>query len=587
MKKVLFLGLTILLGSYIIVMGEEISVTKGYGNLPLYFIENQGQADKDISYYAKISKQDIYLASERIIFSSYVEEKKSEFSLNFIGANKKVKIGGENKQEGKVNYFVGKDTSKWRRDISTYKEVVYHSIYPNIDLKLYGNGKYLEYEFIIGANADINVIKLEFKGIENLKINNEGDLVISTDLGEIIDSKPYIYQIIREEKKEITGSYCLLSDNSYSFKLGKEYNPEYPVVIDPVLTYSTYFGGSSDDYGRGIAVDSSGNIYITGNIGSTNFPVQSAYQGTNAGGYDAFITKINATGDALIYSTYLGGSGFDYGSSIAVDSSRNVYITGWTTSTNFPVQNAYQGAYGGGYDAFITKINASGNALIYSTYLGGNNWDYGYGIAIDSSENAYVTGFTKSTNFPVWDAYQRTYAGGSCDAFITKINASGNALTYSTYLGGSDDESGSSIAVDNSGNAYVTGFTKSTNFPVRDVYQGTNAGDYDVFITKINSPIVIDLPANLNNVKIYPNPFNPMTAYERSLKMINLPSNSTVSIYNVEGVLIMTLTDYGNVGSVHWDGKNNNGELVSRGVYIYLIQDDKGNKLTGKIAIIY
>ena len=256
------------------------------------------------------------------------------------------------------------------------------------------------------------------------------------------------------------------------------------------LSYSTFLGGSEWDRGYGLAVDGSGNAYVTGYTWSTNFPTQNPYQGTHAGGtYDAFISKFSSSGSALSYSTYLGGSGYDYGYAIAVDLAGNAYVTGYTESSNFPVQNAFQGTLGGGgyCDAFISKFSSSGSALSYSTFLGGSGEDRGYGIAVDASGNAYVTGHTTSINFPTQNPYQGTHAEGTYDAFITKLSSSGSALSYSTYLGGSHWDKGWGIAIDGSGNAYVTGETSSSDFPTQNPYQETIAGSRDAFVAKFFS----------------------------------------------------------------------------------------------------
>ena len=257
------------------------------------------------------------------------------------------------------------------------------------------------------------------------------------------------------------------------------------------LEYSTYLGGSGGDSGASIAVDGSGNAYVTGSTGSANFPTTNPLQGRNGGINAAFVTKINAAGSALVYSTYLGGNESDGGSGIAVDVSGNAYVTGSTGSANFPTTNPIQASYGGptfgGSDAFVTKINAAGSALVYSTYLGGNGNDYGHGIAVDGSGNAYVTGRTGSTNFPTANPLQASYRGGFSDAFVTKINAAGSALVYSTYLGGNGDDYGASIAVDGSDNASVTGFTSATNFPTTNPMQASNGGGGDAFVTRISA----------------------------------------------------------------------------------------------------
>ncbi|MDF5715610.1 MAG: SBBP repeat-containing protein, partial [Rhizonema sp. NSF051] len=251
------------------------------------------------------------------------------------------------------------------------------------------------------------------------------------------------------------------------------------------LVYSTYFG--SDDYSSGIAVDRAGNAYITGYTSSTKFPTQNPLQATFGGIQDAFVTKLNHDGDALVYSTYLGGSFDDSGSGIAVDRAGNAYITGNTNSTNFPTQNPLPAAIRGIQDAFVTKLNHDGDALVYSTYLGGSNNDYGYSIAVDRVGNAYITGSTFSTNFPTRNPLQPAI-GGDGDAFITKLNPDGNALVYSTYLGGNIYDYGSGIFVDRAGNAYITGYTSSTNFPTQNPLQAANGGNFvtpDAFVSKL------------------------------------------------------------------------------------------------------
>jgi len=250
------------------------------------------------------------------------------------------------------------------------------------------------------------------------------------------------------------------------------------------LVYSTYLGGSGNDYGYGIAVDSFGNAYVTGYTNSTNFPTASPVQATNGGGsYDVFVAKLNTTGSALVYSTYLGGNGADFGFGIAVDSSGNAYVTGQTSSANFPRASPLQATNGGGsYDVFVAKLNTTGSALVYSTYLGGNGYDFGYGIAVDSAGNAYVTGYTESSNFPTANPLQAAFGGGTVDAFVAKLNAAGSALAYSTYLGGSGGDQGYGIAVDSSGNAYVAGVTNSPDFPTVNALQAGGGS----FVAKIS-----------------------------------------------------------------------------------------------------
>jgi hypothetical protein len=272
--------------------------------------------------------------------------------------------------------------------------------------------------------------------------------------------------------------------NRVSFELA-QYDRKRELRIDPVvLVYSTYLGGSDYDRTFAIAVDGTGSAYVTGYTQSTNFPTLSPYQATYLGGQDVVVTKLTPSGNALVYSTYLGGAGSDTGAGIAVDAAGSAYVTGWTSSTDFPTLLAYQATRGGSYDAFVTKLAPAGNALVYSTYLGGTSLDQGWAIAVDGVGAAYVTGTTQSTNFPTLSAYQATSHGGF-DAFVAKLSPAGTALVYSTYLGGSGDESGQGIGVDAAGSAYVAGWTSSTNFPTHSAYQPANQGEDDVFVTKL------------------------------------------------------------------------------------------------------
>jgi hypothetical protein len=280
------------------------------------------------------------------------------------------------------------------------------------------------------------------------------------------------------------------------------------------LVYSTYIGGSSVEYGRGLALDGSGNAYVTGYTLSTDYDVTAgAFQTTFGGWIDVFVTKLNASGSSLVYSTYIGGSGDDEGSAIALDGSGNAYVTGNTSSSDYDVTaGAFQTTHGGGFfDVFVTKLNASGSGLVYSTYIGGSGGDEGYGITVDGSGNAYVTGYTDSNDYDVTtSAFQTTGGGIYDDVFVTKLNASGSGLVYSTYIGGSDDDEGHAIALDGSDNAYVTGFTKSTDYDVTaGAFQITfGGGTYDVFVTKLDIATAIKNYANeeLPLFSVYPNP---------------------------------------------------------------------------------
>jgi len=488
-----------------------------YGSLPLYFIQNDGQVDERVKFYEKGSGHTTFFTKEGVCLQLVGRQKtedrkqktksktsnpKSEIvKFSFFNANKDIEIVAEGVQDGKVNYLIGNDPKSWRTNIPTYKAVVYKGLYKDIDIRFYGTNRQLEYDIIVGPGADPSNVKFAYEGIEDLRITEDGDLEIILKEGKLIQKRPYIYQEIDGKRMEIEGKFKVQSkkfktQNSklltinlqfiYGFQI-VSYNKDYPIIVDPVLIYSTYLGGSSNDYGHDIAVDAEGNAYITGHADSTNFPLKSPIQGVKGGVSDVFITKINASGNAFVYSTYLGGSGSDYGRGIAVDIGGNAYITGYTDSTNFPTTVPIQGARAGMYDAFVTKINASGNAFVYSTYLGGSSNDYGRDIAVDTGGNVYITGETESTDFPLKSPVQGVNTG-MYDAFITKINASGNAFVYSTYLGGDNDDYGTGIAVDTGGNAYITGVTySSTDFPLKSPIQRVKGGYTNAFVTKINS----------------------------------------------------------------------------------------------------
>lgn len=522
----------------------NVRVEDIYSRLPLYFIQNKGEADKRVVFYEKggghstfFTKDGVYLnlyGDQRSVISDQRLNAKHQtlntkhqtpdtklIKLSFISANKNPEIIGEGLQEGKVNYFIGNDPKRWKTDMPTYEAIVYKEVYPGIDIKFYGNNRQMEYDIIVKPGADPSPILFSYEGIKGIRVTEEGDLEIELTLtppspaggegrkgGEkIIQKRPYIYQEIDGKKVEVAGRFKILNEevitltppsplegegkgegeSVYGFDV-VSYDKRHPLIIDPILVYSTYLGGSGNDYGVGIAVDSLGNAYLTGFTQSTDFKTQRPLQSDLRDTSEAFVVKLNPAWSALIYSTYLGGSKQDRGHAIAVDSSGSVYIAGVTNSEDFPTVNPLQPAFGGNYDAFVSKLDPAGSILVYSTYLGGNDSDGGLGIAVDSSGGICVTGETASTNFPTVNPLQPAFGGGFSDAFVSKFNPSGSALVYSTYLGGIFQESGYAIAVDPSGNAYVTGDTRSANFPTKNPLQPTFDifGGYDAFVTKLN-----------------------------------------------------------------------------------------------------
>jgi len=447
-----------------------------YGKLPLSFEPNRGQTEARVKFLARIPGYTLYVTSDEAVFAG---RDGSVERMKLLGASRKMRIEPLDKQPGISNYFIGNDPAKWRTNVANYGRVALREVYPGIDLIFYSNERQLEYDWVVAPGVDPRQIRVRWNGAEPVRKNADGDLVLSASLRQ---KKP----LIQQDGKPIDGGY-VVHGKEVSFEVAK-YDATKPLVIDPVFLYSTYLGGSSGDIGQGIAVDGAGNAYVTGYTFSTNFPTTNPVQAGNGGGNDVFVTKINAAGSARVYSTYLGGTGTDIGNAIAVDGSGNAYVTGYTTSTDFPTAKPLQGGNRGLADAFVTKINAAGSVLMYSTYLGGSGDDQGMGIAVDASGNSYVTGWAQSTDFPTTSSPFQAGNGGGMDAFVTKINAAGSAQVYSTYLGGGGDDQGNGIAVDGAGNAYVTGYTFSTNFPITNsVIQAGNGGNSDAFATKINS----------------------------------------------------------------------------------------------------
>jgi len=471
------------------------------------FIENKGQWHPDVLYLCRLGGLDAWITKWGVNFTffkleekpsaqarePFLHEKFGHREVELIGHRVLMKLRGcaahpqrEGREmlEGYYNYLIGNDPTRHATYVRRYKEAWVKGVYAGIDMRYYLEGGRLRYDWVVHPGGDPSQIVFELEGSERTYIDSEGRLVFTTRFGEVKLAELRVYQGDRE-----IGGWFVERPGGWGIEVGS-YDPTQPLVIDP-LVYSTYIGGSGYEVGFGIAVDGSGNAYVTGYTNSTNYDVTpGAFQTTNGGLADVFVTKLNATGTALVYSTYIGGSGYDGGYAIAVDGSGNAYVTGLTDSPDYDVTpGAFQTTNGGGQDVFVTKLNATGTALVYSTYIGGSGYEVGRGIAVDSSGNAYVTGWTRSTDYDVTPgAFQTTNEGGE-DVFVTKLNATGTALVYSTYIGGFLDDEGNAIAVDGSGNAYVTGETNSTDYDVTPgAFQTTFGGGWaDVFVTKLNA----------------------------------------------------------------------------------------------------
>jgi hypothetical protein len=450
------------------------------------FEPNEGQADARIKYLSRSEGYSIGL-TERGAVLRWHDQTAPDLQLVPSGASK-AGIEAEAPQASHSNYLIGADRSRWHTDVPNYAQLRYRNLYPGIDWVLYGNPQQLEYDFVVAPGADPSRIALDVQGAGRLALDDAGDLLLTVKDHTLRQHKPVIYQTVDGQKKVVEGRYRL-KGKQIAFEVG-DYDRKRPLIIDPVLTYSTRFGGSLPDQATAIAVDSDGNAYITGWTDATDFPVAAPYeyapvQSSSTCHKFAYVMKIDPSGTALVYSTYIAGTGGDEGDAIAVDGAGNAYVAGYTKSKDFPLKNALQPTLAGISDAFVAKLNAAGDALIFSTYLGGSGTDGISGIALDSGGDAYVAGNTSSADFPTIRA-QHTY-GGKRDAFVARLRDDGSALLYSTYLGGSNDDDAWSIAVDQFRNAYVTGRTFSTDYPVLNPTQATLLGGAAAFVSKLGS----------------------------------------------------------------------------------------------------
>jgi len=464
-----------------------------FTNLPLHFEINQGQADPGIKFLARGPRYAVLLTSTDAVLALPA----GMLHMKLAGTGGNAEITGLEELPARSHYFLGNDPQMWHRNIANYRKVRYRNVYPGIDFVCYGDQGKLEYDFVVAAGAHPELITLAFDGAVALKVDSTADLVLTLPNGEEIRMKrPLAYQQLEGMRKEVSSEYRLQGNNQVGFQLGA-YDHNQELIIDPVV-YSTYLGGHGNDSGNGIKMDSQGYVYLTGSTSSSDFPVVDPFQpalhvGDPMTAVDAYVSKLSPTGDALIYSTYIGGLERDVSSAIAVDQAGNVYIAGQTSSPDFPTVNAVQGSRGVNEDAFVAKLNASGNALVYSTYLGGTNPDWRFGIAVDGNGQAAVTGFTESTNFPTTPSAFQVVAPGSPasltlrNAFVTKFTIGGSAFVYSSYLGGGGHDTGRAIDMDSAGNAYVAGDTSSTDFPTMNALQPRLSGLNDAFVTRLDT----------------------------------------------------------------------------------------------------
>jgi hypothetical protein len=471
--------------------------------MPLTFEANHGQTDPQVEFLSHGKGYTAFLTAGELVLSlrptgsattpgiggapiakNAKQIQNTTLQFRLVGAAQTPLAVGEDPQPGKVNYFIGNDPAKWHTNVQSYARVRYKNVYPGIDLVYYGNHRQLEYDFAISAGADPSRIQFEIKGAKQIHVDEKGDLVVQTAGGDLHFQSPAVYQESTAQRVPVQGAYVMNDSTHIAFQVA-HYDSNKALVIDPVLVYATYLGGSGADQPTGIAVDNSGSVYIAGYTDSVDFPL--ATLGSLPTGVDhVFIAKLDPSGSNLVYADYIGGNSQDYGFALVLDNANEVYVTGGTTSSDFPVVNPYQGSLTGAYNGFLSKLSADGSALLYSTYLGGSSADVPSTIAIDSVGSVLVAGYTFSTDFPVVNAYQATVSpnqGGLWGnyGFLTKFSPDGSFLIYSTYIAGNSNvpyncgfafpcwgsPTGAitGIALDSNGSAYAVGNTNTYNFP--------------------------------------------------------------------------------------------------------------------------
>jgi hypothetical protein len=485
-----------------------------------YFTENKGQWDEQVLYYSCLNGAGLLLTPDAVVMQ-YCSEQSSGSSIDnppislgstLTGISPELRVIGVGELPHRTSFFMGNIPEDWTTGVPSYSEVVFESVYPNIDMLVHFEGASLRCDFMVHPGGDPSDIVLSHENPELIQPNASGGFIVesadeaphnqnfaapeleySTYVGGTVEDRSYSIEVDDSGSVYVTGRTSSLNyplQNPFQSSFGGGTWDAFVTKFSPdgsQLVYSTYIGGSQDENGYGVKVDSEGCAYVTGPTESTDFPVWNPLQPALQGTSDAFVLKLSAAGDSLIYSTYMGGSGTERGRDIAVDDQGRAYVIGNTSSADFPVNNPFQSAYGGGIqDSYIFRLSASGAQLEYSTWLGGSSEELGEGVHVDPDGSAYLTGETSSSDFPVNSAYQATYGGGASDAFLAKFTPSGTQVSFSTYLGGSGEDWSSNVSADGSG-VSVAGYTASTNFPVKNAFQGSLSGAGSAFVTKFSS----------------------------------------------------------------------------------------------------
>jgi len=464
--KVLILTPLFFILMAISLLAENVSV-----NFPGLFMKNQGQFNNGSEYCLKAKNTNTFFFNQHIVnqFISTGSERDSanldivNMQVDFENSNPNVVFEERNQMDSKSNFFIGNDPSKWQTDIASFGTLAYKNLYNHIDLVYYNETNGIKSDFVVHTGGKISDIVLKYSGIKTIFINNQGELVLGTDAGELKENIPEAYQIINGIKVLVKADFSIESGNKVGFSVSG-YDPDYDLIIDPQLVYCTYLGGSNDDqfFHGNMVTDTQGNIYLAAKTKSFDFPIiPGSYSSTFNGLYDVVVFKFNPAATQLLFSTYVGGGSDDCPYGIALSGSANdVVVAGWTRGSGFPVTSGvFQGTFAGGSsDGFILKLNNTGNNLIFSTYIGSLSEDYISDIEIDATSNIFIAGYS-SSNFPTTSgSYQPTNTNtGSYDIIVSKLNSTGSSLLASTMIGGLSHDRGHDIALDNSGFIYISG----------------------------------------------------------------------------------------------------------------------------------
>ena len=449
--------------------------------MPFAFVQNLGQADPAVRYTGTGTEFKAWFLDRSVI----LQQRDTSIRITFAGkANGAAPVIEPERPTGaRANYLRGSDSRHWQTELPLYAAIKYQGVWPGVELIYKAEESRVKAEYLVAPGTSVDQIRLRFDS--ETQIQADGTLRIHGTGGDFIEEKPVLFQTINGEYRLVEGGFRKFDDGTIGFKAGM-YDQAQPLVIDPSILFSGYFGGSSQESITALAFDIYNNVVVAGWTSSTDLPATGSARSRSGGGVDAFVASFAPNGGGLSWCTYLGGSGDDRAFGLAIDGNRNPYVTGYTSSSNFPLSGAFQTRLSGTRDAFVAKLSTSGTTLLYSTYLGGSAVDTGNAIIVDANNSAFVTGDTTSTNLPVTSRAFQARGNGAQDTFIAKLSPSGNALVYLTYLGGSASDHASSIKLDGSGYVYVAGYTWSVNFPAVAAYQARNAGGQDGFLTKLS-----------------------------------------------------------------------------------------------------